>query len=1059
VKRSDDERASAPTELSSREVPAASAELPIVDPGRYHRGGEVGRGGLGRVTRADDSRFGRTVAIKELRLDRADARSLLLREALLTAKLQHPGVAPIYDAGYWPDGSPFYAMKLIEGQTLGALVASASTPVQRLALLPHVIAVADTIAYAHSRGVVHRDIKPANVVVGPYGETVVLDWGIALRAGGDGPTDAKPNGDSVIDSGGVAGTVGYMAPEQERGQPIDARADVFALGACLFHVLAGAPPGATDPPSVAPDLQAILDKALAPDPMNRYADAGAMASDLRRFSAGQLVSAHHYDLRSLIARWLRRHRAVVTVAVILVVLLAALGVYTITNKLASRARDAERTRVLTLLQARSSMASDGAHAIAWLKTLSSDELGPPRILAAAANSRGVARTIWLAHQNSIHDMEVSRDGTVVATASRDRTARLFDVTRGTTVDLVGHSDEIFAIAFDAEGDHVATASADGTARVWDLGGHEIWRVGIWAIAGEGLRPDLKDAILHVELLDHGGTLVTGDRQGRIALTKNGHEPVILARVGSQIENLWFGDHGRIVAARGTDEHGVDGAVMIVRLDGSGVVRLDAKAANVGVVAWLGDRLATGYERTVTVWSSTGSRLEQLVLEADVSRLVIDGDRVLIGDVNGGVHIWAPGRDERKLPGPSSRVLDLAAVAPDKILTGNADGRLSLYDFKRGVVVTMRGHDGAVDHVRVARGSLVSTGVDGTLRLWPEEPPVTVMSGADSAVDSFAAEPGGTVAIGREDGSVDLFPGGRVAPPGKPKFDVAISGVARRVAYSYDHGVTVVGWDGSPVGSFPLDGHLGFLAWSRDGSMLAASSSTERIVIYDSALRLVRELRIAGNVEARVAFSPDGHLVSAGWDGSVRSWDVSTGESRLLGRHDGSALGIAISSDGKLVASVGADGVILLHDVDSGTSRTLGRQNGALNRVAFSPDNQTVVTAGRDLALGVWRVDGTGGRLLRGHNDAVTTLCLSPDGQLAATAARDGTVRLWDLASGESATLENVGKAPIAAWFLDSGTRLITAAGDGSVRTLALDMPGTAGPFRAWLDKLTTFTIE
>jgi WD40 repeat protein len=149
----------------------------------------------------------------------------------------------------------------------------------------------------------------------------------------------------------------------------------------------------------------------------------------------------------------------------------------------------------------------------------------------------------------------------------------------------------------------------------------------------------------------------------------------------------------------------------------------------------------------------------------------------------------------------------------------------------------------------------------------------------------------------------------------------------------------------------------------------------------------------------------------------------------------------------------------LHDLAAGAPRMMGRQSGALNRVAFSPDDRVVVTGGRDLALGVWRVDGDGGRLLRGHNGAVTTLCLSPDGRQAATATRDGTVRLWDLASGESATLENVGKDPIAAWFLDRGARLLTTGGDGTVRVLALDMPTTVGPFRAWLDGMTTFTVD
>jgi tetratricopeptide (TPR) repeat protein len=321
--------------------------LAVVSRDRYAVEGEHARGGMGRILRARDRRLGRVVALKELRPDAAEGGPRFVREALVTARLQHPSIVPIYEAGLWPEGSPFYAMKLVEGRSLEALLRECPSLGARLALLPHLIAVAEAIAYAHREGVVHRDLKPANVLVGPFGETVVVDWGLAkdLRGPGseekaDGRATAGSPGSTVV--GSVMGTPRYMAPEQARGEPVDERADVWALGAILYYLLAGNPPWsgksaaeaiaaavAEPPPPVeakepdAPrDLLAIVRKAMAPVPADRYPSAQELAIDLRRFQTGQLVSVQHYSTLELLRRWVSRHRAVVAVASVLTLALA-----------------------------------------------------------------------------------------------------------------------------------------------------------------------------------------------------------------------------------------------------------------------------------------------------------------------------------------------------------------------------------------------------------------------------------------------------------------------------------------------------------------------------------------------------------------------------------------------------------------------------------------------------------------------------------------------------------------------------------------------------------------
>jgi serine/threonine protein kinase len=282
---------------------------------------EIAQGGMGRIFVGRDRRLGREVAVKVLLDGDPIAARRFEREARVAARLQHPGIVTVYDAGFWPTGEPFLVMKHVLGRSLDRVIADAETLDDRLALLPHLIAVADALAYAHDQGIVHRDLKPGNVVVGAFGETVVIDWGLAkdLRADeADEPRPAREGGrsDLTVD-GAVLGTPAYMAPEQAAGEPVDVRADVYALGAILFQSLSGAPPeprsGAAAllalEPRAPADLVAIAAKALAPDRQERYPSAFDLAEDLKRFQTGQLVAARRYSPLARARRWVGRHPA------------------------------------------------------------------------------------------------------------------------------------------------------------------------------------------------------------------------------------------------------------------------------------------------------------------------------------------------------------------------------------------------------------------------------------------------------------------------------------------------------------------------------------------------------------------------------------------------------------------------------------------------------------------------------------------------------------------------------------------------------------------------------
>jgi eukaryotic-like serine/threonine-protein kinase len=321
------------------------ARAPFRDPNRYDILGEHGRGALGRVSRAFDRDLRRDVAIKELISRGPVGEARFLREALITARLEHPGIVPVHEAGRWPDGTPFYAMKLVSGRSLRELIAERPTVEERIGLLHHVIAVTDAIAYAHGRSIIHRDLKPSNIIVGEFGETVVIDWGLAKDLTGTEESTTR-DVDSIADcvpfvrnheltvAGSVVGTPAYMAPEQRRGERVDQRADVFAIGAMLWELCAlqGTPPESTQQrhrmlraAGIDSDLAAIIDTALESDPTRRYSDAGALATDLKAFKSGARIGARSYSLFAMLAHWTSRHRRL-ALSVTSAIALGAIGI-------------------------------------------------------------------------------------------------------------------------------------------------------------------------------------------------------------------------------------------------------------------------------------------------------------------------------------------------------------------------------------------------------------------------------------------------------------------------------------------------------------------------------------------------------------------------------------------------------------------------------------------------------------------------------------------------------------------------------------------------------------
>jgi tetratricopeptide (TPR) repeat protein/tRNA A-37 threonylcarbamoyl transferase component Bud32 len=404
-------------------VPAPAAGMASAETGPPPLGGRTeqglrfqvlrphAKGGLGEVFVAHDCELNRQVALKEIKDQYAqdpESRARFLLEAEVTGSLEHPGIVPIYSLGRYSDGRPFYAMRFVPGDSLQDALDSfhhADGPqrdpglrsLELRKLLGRFLAVCDAVAYAHSRGVLHRDLKPANILVGPYGETLVVDWGLA-KPGGETPLsglDTEPalrpsSADAVAATvtGAVKGTPAYMSPEQASGRVdlLGPASDVYSLGATLYHLLTGHRPfedrdtqevlhkvrkGQFKPPrqvnkQVPPALDAICRKAMAREPKDRYPTAKALAEDIEHWLADEPVAAYREPLPARARRWARRHKPLVAgvaaMALTALVLGGGTGWWMYQQRQArlaeqlTRQHDAEVKAVVAMEQARKALA-------------------------------------------------------------------------------------------------------------------------------------------------------------------------------------------------------------------------------------------------------------------------------------------------------------------------------------------------------------------------------------------------------------------------------------------------------------------------------------------------------------------------------------------------------------------------------------------------------------------------------------------------------------------------------------------------------------------------------
>ncbi|MGE0545754.1 MAG: serine/threonine-protein kinase [Kofleriaceae bacterium] len=1094
----------APRESSSAVPPVVVEpdQIGVDDPERYEQVAEHARGGLGRVVRAVDRRLGRTVAVKELlrRTDSTETR--FMREALITARLEHPGIVPVHEAGRWPNGDPYYVMKLVEGRTLKELIAERTSLRERSTLLPHVIAVADAVGYAHSEGVIHRDLKPSNVIVGAFGETIVVDWGLARDRKRDSfhsidtttttefGLDSTPGNVSTV-SGKVVGTPAYMSPEQARGEPVDERVDVYAIGAVLYELLAGAPahsadtpqatlervlagppaPLATVMPAVPGELGTIVAKAMARDPKDRYPNATALAEDLRLYQAGKLVSAHSYTAWSLLRKKLSHHRGVVAVAVASAVALGAVGVESFRRVVAERniarserrrSEDAlsqaeKRKRELVLLQAVTALRKDPTATVAWLKTydIVDGDRGHVVDVVDEALALGVARHVFRPG-DWVFDAVFTPDGTSLVAVARDSMVRSYNL----------HTGRVTQLGKAPSPPEVVEISPDGKLAVT---GGTLGEVIAWPLDGSPSRTLIEGGSRMVGSLrfsaDGRRVLAGGDSSLLESISVDGEARELIGDKTALRTRVADQDWTKQIVLTAPN------AVAAVVGKGRRPLATTAKAINALAISPIGDQVVLHDGATVWMVPFDGGELRRIAdfdgkvvairWSPDARTIAIAGHRtdIVLVDVETG--------ETRELRGHTDALYSVQWTSDGRrLLSASDDGTARLWTISDGTSTVMRGHDDDVYRARLSSDErwIATASLDGSVRVWP----------VDSSGAKLFVEGGGIEQLTLEGDRALIKTAGTVS-----RWNLATAEREPLFSWAQDHA------------------SLGMGIPSRDGEELLVFGGDWSMEVRRRTSAPVGLVGHRGLI-SQVEFSRDGDTVfSSSFDGTLRRWDTSTGNDVRLIEGTTPVRGFAMAADGRMVAMVGdetwmiaANGQrsvlgkggkwcvvaaefdevrdrMMIHRCDRSLAMVIGGHvielagGWMVTRVAVSPDGTKIAGAAGDRTVRIW--DGTSGNqlsILRGHSDLVLDVAFSPDGRSLASASYDKTIRIWDLGSSRHRVLRGHSGAVDTVRWRDA-EHLVSGARDGTLRLWdvpALELPSAAA-LAGQLSTATTATIE